>query len=466
MSRIGRVRVSIEEILESKSATGDDQAIVEEAGRPDVEMIEVAQSINDDMDSHVIEQIALEELTEAGNKLIEIRAVLESSLDGQGLDQAGARVANLAINNVTDRIGASVTTPSMESYTGPSANIINTQLTLEALGDTLKSIWEAIKATWNDGKAKLVAFMKRIFTETGRLKARAEKIKAAAATLGDTPTSATVKVEGIGKKLAIDGKIDPVWAGAIGSLLNGIGETVSSTSGAIKGELTKLASAIGRIDVASDNSINDSEAVKELVDAAKAHTAMATGLKMAGVAKPLPDLKGIAVSEGFELYTSGALPGDAVFYMVGPKSPDMSFTEVLSGVKIGFYDGGRNDKASDDVPVPKAADLTVLAEGVIKMMDDYAPLSKQIEEWSAERDLVIKAGDALIAKAERLGENAPDSLKSIAHAIPKAANVSGSANEKILSWSYNLAVSSLRAAAECVKAYAGTEAKGTQVATA
>ena len=220
-----------------------DQAAVVAEDRVDV--VDQAADIEGDS-GEVAEAVAdVEELQEIGEVA---EAAVES---GEGLSEQAAEIATVAIERIHQRLGFSGSqriVPAVESFGQASTRLASTKLVIESIGDTIKSVWEAIKAMAKRIWDKITQFFKKIFGSAKslrdhleNLKKRAEKIDPSAKMKEKEFTGAIVKKVSLNKK-ADHSTYKTLCANA--KALAGKTAALSAASSDIASDITNLTSAL------------------------------------------------------------------------------------------------------------------------------------------------------------------------------------------------------------------------------
>jgi hypothetical protein len=161
------------------TVNGDDMAAVEEVTTSGAEV----ESDNEDLG----EATAGVELVEQVENVLE-----ESATKGEGISETAAEIATLVSEHFRERIGITGRSmPSLEAFGSASSRVAATNLALLSIGDTVSRAWEAIKAFFKDIWNKIKEFYKRVFTATGRMKARAVALRTKVANLTGTNEETT-----------------------------------------------------------------------------------------------------------------------------------------------------------------------------------------------------------------------------------------------------------------------------------
>lgn len=190
-----------------------------EAAREQSEQIELPAAV-DSLETQMLEVQEtvrkLEERVEAIDEAIEDTEVLErvkermeESVEEGGMSADTAEMAEIAVESIKARLGVSgkaFSGVSMESFGNKATRIGATKLGLEDVKENLKKAWDAIIAALQKAYEWVIEFLKDVFTAHGRLKKRAEIIKAAARSATGDAASKTVKAGSIANSLSMGGK--------------------------------------------------------------------------------------------------------------------------------------------------------------------------------------------------------------------------------------------------------------------
>lgn len=111
-------------------------------------------------------------------------ALIEADKEG-GLTRGGANVLRVSLEHIYGRLGLPTTkvTPALESFGGHATRQSSTQIAIESLSETAANIWKKIvewaKKIWD----WIVGWYKKLFDMNTKVKARAEALKQAVATV-------------------------------------------------------------------------------------------------------------------------------------------------------------------------------------------------------------------------------------------------------------------------------------------
>lgn len=211
-------------------ATGDESetasAAIMEAQQEEAE-IEADDRTADEIED---DQEATEDIAEG------VRVSVESG----GLDNQAAYFTKIALANTVGKyIDINTIVPSMEEWGGSSSQMSSTNLTLEAVTESLKAFWETVKKQFNKIWVKLVDWLKSIFGAAPRLKSRAQKLQKRADETTGSPKEKSFELSGA-KAISVGGKVTKAsalaaWAGISKDLKSELdGESAKETERAGK----------------------------------------------------------------------------------------------------------------------------------------------------------------------------------------------------------------------------------------
>ena len=194
VTEVGEPQENVEEV----QVLSDDQEAATVIDTTD--SMEEAIAEQNEAEAEVAENVEqTEELEEAAEGLESIYNELKQIRKTGKTDRTTLRMANIAVESYTSRLGLNHSSVvSVESF--------NSQLSMEAIGETLKKIWDNIVKFLVRVKDAVWNFLKRIFTAAGRLKARAERL--ANIKLAGDAKNKTIKVKGLAKRVAVGSKVE------------------------------------------------------------------------------------------------------------------------------------------------------------------------------------------------------------------------------------------------------------------
>lgn len=220
--------------LESEETPNEDAVIeggVDSMERTAIEIAEAYEEL-DELEEDI------EELEEIEEGLESIATSLEAALEQGGIDAIAAQFVHHAVGAYTERLGleSSDLLPGLESFGGDSGRAAATTVSLESVGETLKRIWNAIKAAVEKAIKAVTDFFAKVFGGIDKVITRIEALEKEVGEIKSegkkTDGKATVNV-GSPNSLMLGGKVD----GA--SLVKGAGN-LNSTFAKVKSDLSKV----------------------------------------------------------------------------------------------------------------------------------------------------------------------------------------------------------------------------------
>lgn len=206
-------QVVAEAVAEQAVVNGDAPAVADP-----VESLDNAESletelleVQDTVEEGAAQEAQIEGAVEVTEALDEYQEALESITKQGGLDRNGAMILQIGLEQLCARVGIESTKmamPSMESFGGASSRVLATESAVNSIKETGKKVWEAIIAAIQRAGAWLKNFWKTLTDSNHRLKARAEKIKAAAASVSGTAATTEIENGSLASKLHTNGKVE------------------------------------------------------------------------------------------------------------------------------------------------------------------------------------------------------------------------------------------------------------------
>ena len=165
----------------------------------EVEIIEEASEIEADND-------VIDEMQEAAESLEKIYLAMESAQSNGGLTSEAAMFASIAVDNVVSKYGVSSEAIgiSLESFADNRSHA--TTVSMESVGDALKSLWETIVEKFQEMVKKIVDFYNKTLAAAPRIKRRADALRKKARATTGTAKEKNIKV-GLYGALNIQGNV-------------------------------------------------------------------------------------------------------------------------------------------------------------------------------------------------------------------------------------------------------------------
>lgn len=136
----------------------------------------------------------VQELADAQAQVTEVKEAMESYLEKGGMTRDAARFAEIAMKNITSRVFMPVSIPSLESFTGSSADRTDmTIVSMEAADSWYVKAWEAIKKFFTSIFNKITGWFKK--SEASEKDAK-EAVEAAEKKVDALPDNFEKKAEG------------------------------------------------------------------------------------------------------------------------------------------------------------------------------------------------------------------------------------------------------------------------------
>lgn len=386
------------------------------------EMLEAA-----DADAEVSEASTDVEATEDSiDQLEDIQVALESAAANGGLTRESAVFANLALRGALGRKAARIVMPAMpsfESFTGGTSSRRATTLSLEIVGETLRSFWTALvakmKAMWN----KLRGWWKKMTDAAPKIKARAEALAKKSADVSGQAEERTINMS-LSHQLHISGRT-PQPADAlkqVRDLAKGCDIFLGSES---KGSMEKIASDFAKTaQAAVDNDAYKNMAGKTLgeiysvsgstfqpifAELKKSGGSMASKLgSMASLTQPA-DLKKRFGEDGEHKITGELLGGRAIVTSVATTAgatpgADFTFQKMVRSNGLRFTDFLAKPKEIDgegEFKTMSSSDVRAICDAIADTMDNIMEYNKT---WQAREKMqadIEKQGNAAIRAAEQ-----------------------------------------------------------------
>ena len=163
----------------------DEPGILNESGEvPVLDTVEPeVDMVIDDLEDIQDQEAEIEDNIEAMESMARYYLCAQESLSYGGMSKPMAMMFDSAVKDSVRQMGLRVqgrVTPSMESFGGSGSRLKATQISMEGAKDFMKDLWKRIMAAIQTVIQKLEEWWVKIFDQAGRLKKRAEKLKARA----------------------------------------------------------------------------------------------------------------------------------------------------------------------------------------------------------------------------------------------------------------------------------------------
>ena len=152
----------------------------------------------------------VEDAVQAGDELESIGEVASEAVEsGEGLSEESAEMASIAIESIRHRLGfrdATRLVPATESFGNVNTRLMSTKLVVETIGETIKKIWLAIKATFARLWEKVKGFIAKLFNSTAMMQKHVDGLLAKAKALPAEYAPVKDKISSGAKAFSVEGK--------------------------------------------------------------------------------------------------------------------------------------------------------------------------------------------------------------------------------------------------------------------
>lgn len=165
-----------------------------------VEVVEPTEEVPAEVEQNVgeaeeqagdIEEFAgsVDEATDDADTMEAVGDKLQETVDegGEGASPEAVEIAEIAVESLCRRLGVKTkgrVLPAMESFQSPTTRVAATRIAIEKIGETVRRVWEAIKAAFTTVVTKIKEFFAKLFDANASLEKAAKQVKE---TLKDLP---------------------------------------------------------------------------------------------------------------------------------------------------------------------------------------------------------------------------------------------------------------------------------------
>lgn len=386
--------------------------------------------------------------TEVVEGLDDAAAALESIFDAmidvreEGMSPQTARMAAIAVANVTDKLGMESLIPSQEHFTGQTPRHDATQLSIEQLGKSIKELWKAIWEWIKAMKDSLMHFLQSIFTQLGRAEARFSKLtKQVVGLKSSAKANKAVELE-LGPLISrfhVGGKAPASFVAA----LNAVTATIKSCAPTTK---KAVAQAEGYRNWLAEMA-RSGERDESVPDFAKAMSFEAGGA-----------FKHEEKTDGGVIYRTDELPGGVTFWVGSKKSitGQLTLNYMASGKDS---TGTKVSVATNKVKAPNPQELANIMVAVGELIvaareaqkDTAAEVAKTKEAFKGIK--IGAEGDDETAFKDRVA------LRAAMRAYKNAEGEVGKATSRVIAYGCTLANDIMNVVQKALAAYGGAPAK-------
>lgn len=335
---------------------------------------------------------AVEELEEVHAGLESIARELQTSVQDGGLNGQAAQYLQLATEAYTVRLGMEQRMiPSLESFGGTTDKLAATKISLEAVKDTIRKVWDAILRTIRRIRAMIKNFFLRVFNAAGKIKQRAEALKAQASKVSGNAKEGEIDVGGAASALAVGGNFPSNLAGEMNVCVSLADDIFTSFH-------DKMVNACNAFATGLSGAGTEAEKLAGLID---------------GFSPELPsDMKAAESSEeGVLARESSELPGGKALYIA---------VRAKNGAKakpfeVNIVEKSKAGNVKSTISTLTGADVVKVCDAVIKIAGSIEAYKSKWQTAEGAVNNLTRAGDAFTKKVEggAGGENAAQTARVI-----------------------------------------------------
>lgn len=420
MSRLSLALEDAEIADDAVVADGTDLSVAEATVEAQAGAAEVTEAASDveTFDS------AVAEASEDTATVEQVAETVADSLDeegptgGEGMDPVAATLATETIERIRRkyRISSGVrSAPALESFKPRASRKEMTRLALESFSDTLKKMWERIKAFFRGLWDKIKSAVKSIFQSNIKTEKRALELKKKINTWKfNIKDKSSIESGSIASAFSSDGKSSvatiELVLGNHEKLLSCIGD-VNKTSNETAKSISDLMAAIAIAAKKSELVSFDSEIkgmAKHADNVVAAFTSKLGGLKDVKANRDFDDLfsGNNYVKEGSEVNAAGPFYGSKYLYVAKLKhksdKPE-SDTEEQFTISAEFRKIGKEPSKSIDTGTE--AELSKICDTVIKICQGVAQAERAVKLGDTAASQINAAIDSALTMIGTMREN-------------------------------------------------------------
>lgn len=364
-----------------------------------VDAEEIKQEIAEGAEDVVAADDDVEELTEAAVALeaIQEALVINTADEDPIISETTVNLTRVEVNKVLERITDTCDIPSLES--AGSKQAVYT-LTLEALGEKIKEIWEAIKKAIAAAWSALMNFLKGIFDGATRLKAQVGKLRVAVNGMSSTePSNATISNSSVHAGVSIDGK-DKITPEELNTSVGKLSQVATSFLGNSNKAIHNAMIAIGTSFVTEVQKGIDSSKDDKTAMLGYAIVAYGTlcGQLATNIAPGAKNMRTMIVSGplpgGFRLQAM-VMPKDLEF--VGPEEMEIAQAivngDALTAERQSNATGTELPTLTQDQMLSMLDQVEGLVDAVLGSKDAVADFEKGVADIQKQGDAAIRSAD-------------------------------------------------------------------------
>lgn len=357
----------------------------------EVEIIEEASDIEADND-------VIDEMQEAAESLEKIYLAMESAQTNGGLTPEAAMFASIAVDNVVSKYGVSSEAIgiSLESFADNRSHA--TTVSMESVGDALRSLWDTIIEKFQAMLKKIVDFYNKTLASAPRIKRRADALRKKARATKGTAKEKEIKV-GLYSALNIKGNVPT--SGELASGLKAAAIEIHDNAkkkdlqAQVKGTFSKLEKDAGQNELVIANTAAAGLGLGGI-------SKVGDGWAFNGGTKVTRKVGNQNADRAVELIDS--LPGNKVLFVGSTSGVTRNNPiDVLGDYAGGLYADAASIKTASDAkdlewPVLSPSEVENLCEIVIQSMDAIIAQKTQTNKKVNDVKIIKAEGNRVISK--------------------------------------------------------------------
>lgn len=390
---------------------------------PEVETIEEGDTASAAATDGVNEQVAVDaanEETEALHDAVEageeVQAALEAAVAGnRPLNKIEAAALKLTMQQVTKRfIGkADHLLPAQESFGGTHDRVEQTVLATEAVKETFKEFWEALKAQFMKVINAIRTAVKGFFDKAAATAKRAEAVRSRAETTSGNPTNGKITVNT--GDISIGGEV----SGA--KLITGVTALADTVESTIKVKAKEdMVKEVNTTLAALEQQVEGKGSIESLVKDSNSTIITIYKALSFNTGKTAPPQELARLGDGAE--ATNVLPGERVVAFVpgqGLGRGAFNYMTVV-GVKSG------KGETTKEVPVLAPAEVIKIADQLIEANEIIVSYNQAFLRNEQVAAIFTKGVDKLISRVNKsdtgAGEISTDTSKAFKLSVDAISN--------------------------------------------
>lgn len=367
------------------------------------EAAEVAATVADDSaeiqtqsDDIGVQVSEVEDAVQDGETLEGIGEVAAAAVEsGEGLAPETAEVASIAIESIRNKLGFDTSfrvVQSLESFGNSNTKMSATRAVVEGISDTIKSIWNAVKAAAIRVWDMLKNFFLKLFNSAAGLAKHIASLRDRARNLpaGVKPKEKTLKISGTARAFSVKGKANVKTAEIIANnTLKMAG--VAKQLGSYQKEVADIAASLANTDMsaASVSSFcsNMSKSSDEITKAASAFATFQGNLSAT---------KGDSKSNKKTTYHHFGPFIDNTILTVATTEGDFLGTKMKRST-LAF--GGAKEEAAKEIDALELTELQELLNNANKLANSLADWKETQKFYEAVTKKAVSMADEVIKQA-------------------------------------------------------------------